>query len=68
MLFYYRNKKGKAGKSTCPPEKEKRQKKLIKRSRAKGQVKIKAIVQYVPNEEDIAQLLKEFTVDFLLNG
>jgi hypothetical protein len=32
-----------------------------------GHIKMKA-VQYTPTEEDISQLLKEFTVDFLLNG
>lgn len=51
-----------------PAEKEQRKKKLSKRSRTLGQSKMKAIVQYTPTEEDISQLLKEFTVDFLLNG
>ncbi|XP_057372867.1 protein timeless-like [Daphnia carinata] len=50
-----------------PPEKEQRRKKLSKRSRTIGHIKLKA-VQYSPTEEDISQLLKEFTVDFLLNG
>ncbi|XP_046461857.1 protein timeless-like isoform X1 [Daphnia pulex] len=50
-----------------PPEKEQRRKKLSKRSRTMGHIKMKA-VQYTPTEEDISQLLKEFTVDFLLNG
>ncbi len=29
---------------------------------------IKEIFQYTPSDEDISQLLKEFTSDFLLNG
>lgn len=41
---------------------------MIKRSHVMGHIKMKAIVQYTPSEDDIAQLLKEFTVDFLLNG
>ncbi len=31
-------------------------------------VGIKEISLYTPSEEDISELLKEFTVDFLLNG
>lgn len=61
--------KGKSPKKEVPlPEKEQRRRKLIKRSRALGHVKKKAAVPYCPTEEDVGQLLKEFTVDFLLNG
>lgn len=68
LLCFSRNNKvnHKTGKMP-PPEKEQRRKKLSKRSRTIGHIKLKA-VQYSPTEEDISQLLKEFTVDFLLNG
>ena len=37
--------------------------------RAKSQrMKVKALVHHVPTEQDIADLLKEFTVDFLLKA
>lgn len=29
---------------------------------------MKGLVQHIPTDEDIANLLKEFTVDFLLKG
>ena len=31
-------------------------------------IQVKALVHHVPTEEDISDLLKEFTVDFLLKG
>ena len=31
-------------------------------------MKMKTSIQYVPSDDDISQMLKEFTVDFLLNG
>jgi timeless protein len=31
-------------------------------------LKVKALVHHVPTDDDIADLLKEFTVDFLLKG
>lgn len=70
ILYFisFRSLKGKSIKSSNPPEKEQRRKKLNKRSKVLGRIKTKAIVQYSPSEDDIAQLLKEFTVDFLLNG
>jgi timeless protein len=58
----------KAGKGPPAENKEKRRKKLNKRSRTVGPIKMKAMVHYTPTEEDISQLLKEFTVDFLLHG
>ena len=43
---------------------------LSKRSRTMNHhhMKMKASIQYVPSDDDISQMLKEFTVDFLLNG
>ena len=58
----------KTGKGPPAENKEKRRKKLNKRSRTVGPIKMKAMVHYTPTEEDISQLLKEFTVDFLLHG
>jgi len=51
-----------------PPEKEQRRKKLYKHSRSMGPKKLKRNSHYVPNEENVSQLIKEFTVDFLLHG
>ena len=48
-------------------KRELRRKKLIERSKSKS-LKVKALVHHVPTDEDIADLLKEFTVDFLLKG
>ena len=48
-------------------KRELRRKKLIERSKSK-RLKVKALVHHVPTDEDIADLLKEFTVDFLLKG
>lgn len=31
-------------------------------------MKVKALVHHVPSDQDIGDLLKEFTVDFLLKG
>ena len=67
--FINRNVKSGSSNVKKPAEnKEKRRKKLNKRSRTVGPIKMKAMVHYTPTEEDIAQLLKEFTVDFLLHG
>ena len=55
--------------AAASPETEVRRKKILsKRSRTTRHIKMKAIVQCTPTEDDISQLLKEFTVDFLLNG
>lgn len=48
-------------------KRELRRKKLIERSKSK-RLKVRALVHHVPTDEDIADLLKEFTVDFLLKG
>ncbi|KAK6622959.1 hypothetical protein RUM43_008811 [Polyplax serrata] len=55
-------------KQTSPQEKkELRRKKLIKRSKTTI-VNIKAMAHHSPTNEDITQILKEFTVDFLLKA
>ncbi|BFF96130.1 protein timeless [Drosophila madeirensis] len=48
-------------------KKELRRKKLVKRSKS-NLINMKGLVQHIPTEDDIANLLKEFTVDFLLKG
>uniref|UniRef100_A0A1I8Q7X9 Timeless n=1 Tax=Stomoxys calcitrans TaxID=35570 RepID=A0A1I8Q7X9_STOCA len=48
-------------------KKELRRKKLVKRSKS-SLINMKGLVQHIPTDEDIANLLKEFTVDFLLKG
>lgn len=44
-----------------------RRKKLVKRSKS-SIINMKGIVQHMPTDEDISNILKEFTVDFLLKG
>lgn len=51
---------------TVQEKKEYRRKKLIKRSHTN--TNMKALLHHTPSEDDIAHLLKEFTVDFLLKG
>ncbi|XP_004518569.1 protein timeless isoform X3 [Ceratitis capitata] len=48
-------------------KKELRRKKLVKRSKS-SLINMKGLVQHTPTDEDISNLLKEFTVDFLLKG
>ena len=48
-------------------KKEKQCLKLLKRSR-ENRMRLKAMVDHIPSEKDISELLKEFTVDFLHNG
>ena len=52
------------------PGNQKSKKMLSKRSQTMNHhhMKMKASIQYVPSDDDISQMLKEFTVDFLLNG
>ncbi|XP_046676926.1 protein timeless-like isoform X1 [Homalodisca vitripennis] len=52
---------------TCQARKELRREKLMKRSKTTT-MSIKTFLNHTPSEEDIAHLLKEFTVDFLLKG
>lgn len=44
-----------------------RKKKLVKRSRS-TLINMKGLIHHTPTEEDISNILKEFTVDFLLKG
>uniref|UniRef100_T1GLZ6 Timeless N-terminal domain-containing protein n=1 Tax=Megaselia scalaris TaxID=36166 RepID=T1GLZ6_MEGSC len=44
-----------------------RKKKLVKRSRS-NLINMKGLIQHIPTDEDITNILKEFTVDFLLKG
>ncbi|XP_026280946.1 protein timeless isoform X2 [Frankliniella occidentalis] len=57
------------GKPNITPQerKELHRKKLVKRSHTKT-MHMKALLHHVPSDEDISNLLKEFTVDFLLRG
>lgn len=47
-------------------KKDARRKKLVKRS--KSSINMKGLIHHTPSDEDISQILKEFTVDFLLKG
>lgn len=44
-----------------------RRKKLVKRSKS-SIINMKGMIQHTPSDEDISNILKEFTVDFLLKG
>lgn len=44
-----------------------RRKKLVKRSKS-SMINMKGMIQHTPTDEDISNILKEFTVDFLLKG
>nr|BAB91179.2 timeless protein [Chymomyza costata] len=48
-------------------KKEQRRKKLVKRSKS-NLINMKGLCQHTPTDDDISNLLKEFTVDFLLKG
>lgn len=48
-------------------KKELRRKKLVKRSKS-NIINMKGLMHHVPTDEDISNILKEFTVDFLLKG
>lgn len=48
-------------------QKDRRRKKLVKRGRS-SLINMKGLVHHTPTDEDISNLLKEFTVDFLLKG
>ena len=47
--------------------KEKQRLKLLKRSK-ENRIRVKAMVNHIPTDKDISELLKEFTVDFIHNG
>lgn len=44
-----------------------RRKKLVKRSRS-TMINMKGLINHTPTDDDITNILKEFTVDFLLKG
>ena len=48
-------------------KKEKHRLKLLKRSK-ENIMRVKAMVNHIPTDKDISELLKEFTVDFMLKG
>eukprot|EP00090_Calanus_glacialis_P039865 TRINITY_DN6942_c0_g1_i1.p1 TRINITY_DN6942_c0_g1~~TRINITY_DN6942_c0_g1_i1.p1 ORF type:complete len:1224 (+),score=288.91 TRINITY_DN6942_c0_g1_i1:40-3711(+) len=54
-------------KLTPVEKKEKHRIKLLKRSK-ENRMRVKAMVNHIPTDKDISELLKEFTVDFLHNG
>ncbi|XP_073826266.1 timeless isoform X2 [Musca autumnalis] len=62
-----KSRKGQRNILTAIDKKELRRKKLVKRSKS-SLINMKGLVQHIPTDEDIANLLKEFTVDFLLKG
>uniref|UniRef100_A0A1L8DX49 Putative dna topoisomerase i-interacting protein n=1 Tax=Nyssomyia neivai TaxID=330878 RepID=A0A1L8DX49_9DIPT len=53
--------------TTVADKKELRRKKLVKRSRS-NIINMKGLLYHTPTDEDISNILKEFTVDFLLKG
>ncbi|XP_055711913.1 protein timeless isoform X2 [Phlebotomus papatasi] len=53
--------------TTVQDKKELRRKKLVKRSRS-NIINMKGLLYHTPTDEDISNILKEFTVDFLLKG
>uniref|UniRef100_A0A6B2E730 Putative dna topoisomerase i-interacting protein n=1 Tax=Phlebotomus kandelakii TaxID=1109342 RepID=A0A6B2E730_9DIPT len=53
--------------ATVQDKKELRRKKLVKRSRS-NIINMKGLLYHTPTDEDISNILKEFTVDFLLKG
>ncbi|XP_055680869.1 protein timeless isoform X3 [Lutzomyia longipalpis] len=53
--------------ATVADKKELRRKKLVKRSRS-NIINMKGLLYHTPTDEDISNILKEFTVDFLLKG
>ena len=60
--------RAKTSPSLTPTEKKEKQRlKLLKKSKA-VRMKVKAMVNHIPTDNDISELLKEFTVDFLHNG
>ncbi|KAI4464273.1 timeout/timeless-2 [Holotrichia oblita] len=53
--------------TTALEKKELRRKKLVKRSKT-NIINMKGLMHHTPTDEDISNILKEFTVDFLLKG
>lgn len=56
-----------ANASTAQEKKDARRKKLVKRSKS-SIINMKGLIHHAPTDEDISNILKEFTVDFLLKG
>merc|ERR1740131_893664 len=54
-------------KLTLAEKKDKHRLKLLKRSK-ENRMRVKAMVNHIPTDKDISELLTEFTVDFLHNG
>lgn len=48
-------------------KKDTRRKKLVKRSKS-SIINMKGLIHHMPTDDDISNILKEFTVDFLLKG
>lgn len=61
----YNNQKNRA--AIALEKKELRRKKLVKRSKT-NIINMKGLIHHQPTDEDISNILKEFTVDFLLKG
>nr|XP_022903307.1 protein timeless isoform X1 [Onthophagus taurus] len=53
--------------ATVLEKKELRRKKLVKRSKT-NIINMKGLMHHTPTDEDVSNILKEFTVDFLLKG
>lgn len=53
--------------ATAQEKKDARRKKLVKRSKS-SIINMKGLIHHSPTDEDISNILKEFTVDFLLKG
>nr|AGZ88039.1 TIMELESS [Belgica antarctica] len=53
--------------TTTQEKKDARRKKLVKRSKS-SIINMKGLIHHSPTDEDISNILKEFTVDFLLKG
>ncbi|XP_018567388.1 protein timeless isoform X2 [Anoplophora glabripennis] len=58
---------GKFRVTTVLEKKELRRKKLVKRSKT-NIINMKGLMHHLPTDDDISNILKEFTVDFLLKG
>jgi len=65
MIYLRRNKDNRDVRKISSPRKKLRRKKLRKRIRSDP---LTMQFHYTPTEEGISQLLKIFTVDFMLNG
>ncbi|KAL7044055.1 hypothetical protein ACKWTF_001754 [Chironomus riparius] len=62
-----RNVNGANATALTQEKKDARRKKLVKRSKS-SIINMKGLIHHTPTDEDISNILKEFTVDFLLKG